>query len=192
MYKVVKFKKQERYINDFLSLPSKLYDKKTITQNKKDEIKILNGTHSLSKYFDVIKYLCYDEEQNVIARAIVTIYPDKKKKEAYVGFFESYDNLQAVKKLFTTIEKDLKKLSIKKLIGPVNSSFWIGYRMKVDNFNEELYVGEPYNKDYYLKQFQDNKYKVIEHYTSNIYKTVEYSYINDKYQSRYEDYIKNK
>ena len=189
MYKVVKFKKQERYINDFLSLPSKLYDKKTITQNKKDEIKILNGTHSLSKYFDVIKYLCYDEEQNVIARAIVTIYPDKKKKEAYVGFFESYDNLQAVKKLFTTIEKDLKKLSIKKLIGPVNSSFWIGYRMKVDNFNEELYVGEPYNKDYYYKLFKECGFKTYKKYSSNIYEIKSKDYNPEKYEQRYNEFI---
>ena len=55
MYKIIKFDKEERYINDFLSLPSKIYDKRTITQNIKDETKILNGTHSLSKYFKLLK-----------------------------------------------------------------------------------------------------------------------------------------
>ena len=78
----------------------------------------------------------------------------------------------------------------KEIIGPVDLGMWHKYRLKIDHFENRPYTGEPYNKDYYLKQFQDNKYNIVEHYTSNIYKTVEYSYINDKYKSRYEDYIK--
>lgn len=190
MYKIIKFETEEKYINDFISLPGKLYDKRTITQNIKDEIKILKGTHSLSKYFNLIKYLCYDEAENVIARAIVTIYPEKNQKEAYIGFFESYDNIDAVKKMFNTIEKDLKKQSIKKIIGPVNSSFWIGYRLKIDNFNEELYVGEPYNKEYYYKLFKENGYKLYKKYSSNIYEIKNKNYNPTKYQERYDEFIK--
>ena len=189
MYKVVKFKKQEKYINDFLSLPGKLYDKNTITQNKSEEVKILNEVHSLSKYFDIIRYLCYDGDGNVIARALVTIYPDKKEKEAYVGFFESYDNVSAVKALFSIIERDLKKLSIKKIIGPINSSFWIGYRMKIDNFDDEIYVGEPYNKEYYYKLFKKCGFKTYKKYSSNIYEITSKDYNPEKYEKRYNEFI---
>lgn len=189
MYKIIKFDKEERYINDFLSLPSKIYDKRTITQNIKDETKILNGTHSLSKYFKLIKYLCYDESDNIIARAIVTLYPEKKEKEAYIGFFESYNNLEAVKKLFNRIENDLKKRSIKKIIGPVNSSFWIGYRMKIDNFDQEIYVGEPYNREYYYDLFKSCGYKLYKKYSSNIYEIKSKNYNPIKYQERYNEFI---
>ena len=71
-----------------------------------------------------------------------------------MGFFECFNMIKAVKCLFKAIERDLKKMSIDNLIGPVNSSFWIGYRMKIDNFKEDLYVGEPYNMDYYYDLFK--------------------------------------
>ena len=187
MYKIIKFKDEEKYINDFLKLPQSLYDKKSRIQNIKDENKILRGTHNLSGYFSVEKYLCYDENEKVIARAITTIYPNKD--EAYVGFFEAFDNKNAVKQLFSTIEEDLKKISIRKIIGPVDSSFWINYRMKVDNFDEEIYVGEPYNKEYYYDLFKENGYNVYKTWTSNIYEIKNKYYDPQKYRNRYEEFI---
>lgn len=188
MYKVVRFNKQEKYINDFLSLPGKLYSSDKITQNKKDELKILTEKHSLSSYFKIKKYLCYDASGYAVARAIVTIYPDKN--EAYVGFFECFNMLKAVKCLFKAIERDLKKMSIDNLIGPVNSSFWIGYRMKIDNFKEDLYVGEPYNMDYYYDLFKACGFKTYKKYSSNIYEIKDKNYNPEKYEKRYNEFIK--
>ena len=113
-----------------MKLPKLLYAEKNNVQNEKDEKKILLGTHHLCKYFNLEKYLCYDENNNLISRAIVTVYPNKR--EAYIGFFESFDNKDAVKQLFYEIERDLKNLSINKIIGPVDASFWIKYRLKID------------------------------------------------------------
>ena len=185
--KCIQFKKEPIYIDDFIKLPKKLYDSKTNTEDEKEIKELLNETHTLSKYFKLYKFVIYDENE-LVGRFTITKYPDDDN--AYLGFYECVNDDKAARFLFTAAEKFCKKNNFKKIIGPVNASFWLKYRLKINNFNYLPYTGEPYNKDYYLKQFQDNKYKVIEHYTSNIYKTVEYSYINDKYQSRYEDYIK--
>ena len=39
--------------------------------------------------------------------------------------------------------------------------------------------------------FLDNNYKVIEHYTSSIYENVDYSYENELYSDRYNEFIEN-
>lgn len=186
MYKIIKFENEPNYIKDFLELPLKLYSKKTLVQNMKDEEKILKETHSLSKYFSILKYLCYDDKNQVIARAIVTLYDNKE--EAYIGFFEAYNDKNAVKELFSKIEKELKNLHITKIIGPVDSSFWIKYRMKIDSYNEEIYIGEPYNKDYYKELFEDNNFCIYKKWTSNIYKISNSNYNPKKYEDRYNEF----
>ena len=188
MYKIIKFNDEEQYINDFLALPTLIYDKNNITQNIKDEKKILLNTHSLSKYFKTLKYLCYDSKDKVIARAIVTLYPDKN--EAYIGFFEAFDNKEAVKELLKKIENELEENSIDRIVGPIDSSFWIKYRLKIDNFNEELYIGEPYNEEYYYNLFIDNGYSLYKTWTSNIYEIKDKNYEPEKYKERYNQFTK--
>lgn len=184
--KCIQFKTEPIYIEEFIKLPLKLYDKNTYTENKEEVIKLLNGTHTLSKYFKLYKFLIYDENE-LVGRFVITKYP--KDDIAYLGFFECLNDDKTARFLFSAVEKFCKKNNFKKIIGPVDTSFWIKYRLKINLFNKKPYTGEPYNKDYYLKLFQDNKYTVTEHYTSNIYKQVEYSYINKKYKERYEDHI---
>lgn len=185
--KCIQFKTEPIYINEFIKLPKILYDKKTLTEDESEIKKFLTNTHVLSKYFKLYKFLIYDENE-LVGRFTITKYPNDST--AYLGFFECTNDTKAAKFLFTAAEKFARKNNFEKIVGPVDASFWHKYRLKINLFNKEPYTGEPYNKDYYLKLFQDNNYNVIEHYTSNIYKQVEYSYINDKYKSRYEDYIK--
>ena len=185
--KCIQFTKEPIYIDDFIKLPQKLYDKNTNMEDSKTVRELLTNNHPLNKYFKLYKFVIYDENE-LVGRFTITKYPNDDT--AYLGFFECVNDNRTARFLFTAVDKFCKKNKFKRIIGPVDASFWIKYRLKINHFENLPYTGEPYNKDYYLKLFQDNKYKVVEHYTSNIYKTVEYSYINDKYQSRYEDYIK--
>lgn len=183
---IIKFTDEKKYIKDFLSLPKKLYSKETNTENENEVKEILLGKHTLSKYFKIDKFIIYDNN-SVVGRFCITRY--KKDPTAYLGFFECINDKKVAKYLFDEAYKFCKKKKYKKIIGPVDASFWIKYRLKINLFDKQPYTAEPYNKDYYLDLFKNNKYKIVEHYTSNIYKTVEYSYINEKYQSRYEKYI---
>ena len=166
MYNAIIFNKEEKYINDFLILPRILYSKKEIMQNEIDERKIIEEIHVLNKYFKQYKILIYKEDE-ISGRCIVTIYPDTDT--AYIGYFECIEDSECAKKLFEEAEKCIKKEGLKKMVGPVDTSFWIKYRMKIDSFDRKPYIGEPYNKQYYKKMFEENGYNILESWVSNWY-----------------------
>ena len=166
MYKVIKFDKEKEYVEDFLLLPKKLYSKKEIMQNEAEERKIVEETHVLNKYFKQHKLVVYKNKE-ISGRCIITIYPNEEY--AYIGYFECIDDSICAKELFTMVEKIVKKEHLRKILGPVDSSFWIKYRLKIDNFEKTPYTGEPYNKSYYKKMFEDNGYNILESWVSNIY-----------------------
>ena len=116
-------------------------------------------------------------------RFAITIYPNDDT--AYLGFFECIKEKEVAKYIFDLAKKFAKENNNKKIVGPVDASFWLKYRLKINMFDKPPYTGEPYNKDYYYQMFLDNNFKVIEHYTSNIYKTVDYKYENEKYLNMY-------
>ena len=185
--KCIEFKDEKKYSKDFLKLPKKLYSHKDNMEDPNEIMKILTGKHPLSKDFHLNKFLIYKGNE-VVARYIITEYPNDKKV-CYIGFFECINNKKVAKFLFQKAEEFAKSKGYKKIIGPVDASFWIKYRLKINKF-ERPYTGEPYNLDYYLKLFTDNKYKVCDHYTSQVYKAEKEDYSNPKYTKRYEDFIK--
>ncbi len=152
----------------FLSLPSKLY-KDVCPQNYQEEQDLLNRIHVLSNDFELVPYVVVNSLGKAVCRCAVTYYPDDEV--AYVGFFEACDNLDAVRVLFDTVEKDVLKKGRNKIVGPVNASIFIGYRFKVDNFNR-IYTGEPYNKPYYKELWEQCGFQVSDTYVSNFLRKV--------------------
>lgn len=182
----IKFDNENKYINLFVNFTNKIYTKKEQTIDKKELIDLLKGKHALNKYFKMDKFLIFDNKK-VVGRFVITTYP--KDKKAYIGFFECVNDEKVSKYLFDVAENFAKENSYESLIGPVDASFWLKYRLKINKFDSLPYTGEPYNKDYYLKLFQNNGYEIIEHYTSNNYNSVDESYINEKYKTRYDEFI---
>lgn len=148
----------------FLSLPKLLYKKEYLTQNRKVERDILNGKHCLSSDFDIYPFIVVNGENEILSRCILTVYPNDNV--GYVGFFESYYNKFAVTRLFEEVRRKAEGLGLTKLVGPVDCSFWIKYRFKVDNF-DKIYTGEPYNKEYYKTLWEHVGFNVSEEYYSN-------------------------
>lgn len=182
MYLVKKVTENE--YKDFLAFPSHIHEKHNLMQKPSDELALLQGTHTLSKYFSFTAFLCYDNE-SVVARCAVTIYPGKE--EAYLGFFDSEDNIDAVKAMAEVAECYAKENGIKKLTGPVDASFWLGYRMKSDRFDEERFFSEPYGMEYYPKLWKEAGFEIAEVYISNIYKKLSKDEQDDeKYIRRYQ------
>ena len=148
----------------FLSLPSKLYSKNLITQNVKVEKLILNKNHILSSNFEITPFIAIDKNNNIISRCILTYYPNDDN--AYVGFFESFNIPEASELLLKAVQEKAKQDKKKKLIGPLDASFWIGYRFKADNF-ETVYTAEPYGKNYYPDLWKEFGFTVRDRYFSN-------------------------
>jgi hypothetical protein len=154
-------------IEDFLSLPSRLYDTATIHQNVTEEREILQQTHPLSHYFAIHMIMVY-EGSLPVGRALVIHYPDDI--ECFIGYYDCIDNSAVASLLFKNAQLIAKQNpSIQSIVGPYNASFWLGYRMKIDQFTEKPYMGEPYNKSYYQAQFIDNGFALSQTYVSNEY-----------------------
>ena len=185
--KYVEFIDEKKYIDDFINLPKKLYTKDDNMEDSTTMKDILLNKHPLSSYFNLSKYLIYNDNE-VVGRFIITEYPDDHDV-CYIGFFECINDSLIAKYLFNVAYEVAKKKNYKKIIGPVDASFWIKYRLKINKFDIP-YTGEPYNKDYYYQLFLDNDYQVIDHYTSQVYDTVEEDYSNPKFLSHYQNFIK--
>ena len=147
---------------------------------------ILKGEHPLSGYFKIDAYLIYDGS-NVNGRFAITTYPDDTT--AYLGFFECINDKEVSSFLFLEAEKIAKEKKCSVIIGPVDASFWLKYRLKINNFDLPPYTGEPYNKDYYLELFQNSGYEISEHYTSSAFRSVGEDYINEKFENRYKEFL---
>ena len=148
----------------FLSLPSKLYNKNLITQNVKVEKLILNKKHILSSNFNITPFIVINKNNDIISRCILTYYPNDNN--AYIGFFESFNISESSLLLLKTVQEKAKHDKKKKLIGPLDTSFYMGYRFKTNHF-ESVYTGEPYCKSYYADLWKEFGFNVRDRYFSN-------------------------
>ena len=178
--KCICFNDEEKEISNFLRLPYMLYDKNDNMQNDEEIKDLLLNRHILSKYFTLTKFNIYDEE-SIVGRFILTSYPDDKT--LYIGFFECINDKKTAEFLFNEAYKYAKEHNYERIVGPVDASFWIKYRLKINLFDRP-YTGEPYNKDYYQELFLDNKYELLHHYTSYHYDRPGENFHPQKYEDR--------
>ena len=149
----------------FLALPKALYPREKRTQDTKGERAILQGTHPLSSEFTVRAYLAVDDAgTSPKGRCVLTYYDDDPA--AYVGFFECVEDLDVCRALLTAAEEQARADGKEKLTGPLDASFWIGYRFKTENFDEH-FTGEPDNLPYYPAFWEACGFEVAERYYSN-------------------------
>lgn len=177
----------EEIKNDFLNLPNKIYEKESCPQDYKTEQQILNGTHVLIKDIQVMPFVAYMQfgaKLVEMSRCLVTFYENDTK--AYLGYFESIDNTEICKELFKEIEKYAKENGKIALVGPVDASFWIRYRFKYksDYIFEDTFTSEPYNKDYYVKIWQECGFNIDNVYKSNMYRHVQKEDSSEKHVKR--------
>lgn len=177
----------KKAVRDFLALPKRLYAENELMQSRSDEVALLRGTHTLSGYFTVKPILVY-RDGKAVSRAVITLYPDDSA--AYLGFFESENDSLVVKLLFDTAFGIASDNSRTEITGPVDCSFWIRYRFKTDRF-EPPYTGEPYNKDYYPRLWEENGFSVSQKYSSNHYAVVDSDKGCEKYAARLEEKLRD-
>lgn len=165
MYKVYKVGPSTSHQDDFLALPRTLYAKNRLTQDIAAEQALIAGTHPLSANFSFTAYVVY-RDKHPVARYALTHYPNNA---LYIGFFECEQNNKTAAYLFAAADKIAKKLGANSIVGPVDASFWIKYRLKTNRFDKRPYVAEPYNHEYYKEFFVTNGYAVRDHYVSTLY-----------------------
>lgn len=185
--RLVRFTDEKEYIKAFCDLPGRIYNAGDNMEDPDSMKSILMGEHPLSKYFKLDKFLIYDDSTPVGRFAITTYDNDNT---AYLGFYECLDDDGYAKFLFDSAYDFARDAGYDKITGPVDASFWIKYRLKINRFDVLPYTGEPYNKEYYFKQFKDNGFVVAEHYISNEFRSVDETYVNEKFENRYKEFLK--
>ena len=176
----------EKTINDFLKLPKMLYSSSDNMESPDSVRQLLKGEHPLSEYFGLDAYVIY-KDRKPAGRFAITTYPDDGT--AYLGFLECINDKDTAKYLFENAESIAREKKCSSITGPVDASFWLKYRLKINNFDRAPYTGEPYNKDYYYDLFLANGYTVKEHYTSSLYRAIGEDYVNEKYETRYRQFL---
>lgn len=166
MYKLRKVTPESVAARDFLAIPKTLYDMRHCIQDETVERELITDTHPLSSSFNFTAYVVYDGTLPV-ARYGLTLYPDKT---LYIGFFESINDAGVAQYLFAQVDTFARHHHIDTIVGPVDASFWIRYRLKINHFAERPYTAEPYNLDYYEQLFLKNGYHVTDRYVSTFYK----------------------
>ncbi|MDO4788188.1 MAG: hypothetical protein Q4A19_03400 [Johnsonella sp.] len=183
----IKFDREEKYIGDFIALSRKIYHKKEDMQNDAELRDLLLNRHILSRYFKLHKFCIYKKEE-IVGRFILSEYKDDES--IYIGFFECERDGKTARFLFDQAESFARKKGFRRIIGPVDASFWIRYRLKTNFFGKRPYTGEPYNPEYYPDLFLKNAYKIKETYTSTMYRPVSESFREEKYIRRKKEFEK--
>ncbi|MDD7267745.1 MAG: hypothetical protein SPL15_06755 [Lachnospiraceae bacterium] len=166
----------------FLALPGRLYSRDDIMQDRKSERDILQGRHVLLAGAEVSAWMVTTVAgDRILARCLLTSFADDEL--AYIGFFECVERLAVCRLLLTQMEDEARRLGKQGLKGPLDLSFWLGYRFKVDAFDRP-YTSEPYQKSYYADFWQACGYLVHERYVSNEYRQIPADYRHPKHSLR--------
>jgi hypothetical protein len=96
--------------------------------------------------------------KKVVGRISAMVNQDLKDKDGTpvgtIGFFECVDDYSVANDLFDAAMKWLsEEQGLNRIWAPMNFDIWHGYRLMTCGFDQKLFYGEPYNKDYYADFF---------------------------------------
>ncbi|WP_282920301.1 hypothetical protein [Ignavigranum ruoffiae] len=171
--------------SDFINLVNPLYPPSQRRPRAELIRQLLQQSHPLSSQFDFKAYLLYQDQQ-AIMRAALTLYP--QRKEAYLGFFEGVNQVEALRYLMDHLAAEAQALGYQALVGPIDASFWLGYRMKIDRFDLPAFTGEPHNLPYYPELWRAAGFEQIETYLSNTYPAPAKNFQPRKLEQRYQHF----
>jgi len=86
-------------------------------------------------------------------------------RTAQLGFFDCINDQAVAAELFARAADAARELGFTELIGPVDASFWLRYRQKVDHFHD-FYFGEPTNPSYYPHLWANAGWEIAHRYVS--------------------------
>ncbi|MBI5266096.1 MAG: hypothetical protein HY851_02575 [candidate division Zixibacteria bacterium] len=166
---IVSFPNLEVCADDFLSLPTRLYadDPKYIPPVKKDIRQWLNHSPASGATAHFLAY------QGGVAVGRVSAFANDQLRDTddtrlgTIGLFECVDDYSVARELFDAAISWLRDShGLTCVWGPMNGDIWHGYRLMTRGFDQEPFVGEPYNKPYYPHLFEQFGFKVKQEWDS--------------------------
>lgn len=171
---------------DFLDFPQRIYKKDERMQSASEEQAQISGQHPLSPTYTFRAFNGYQDGLMVIRGALIKPH---HLEDCYFGYFEAIDDVTVMIQFIQTLSDKVRNENVHRIIGPVQGSFWLGYRMKVKGFERAPFTSEPHNLAYYPKLWRAAGFKEVEHYTSNFYRTIPSQYESKKLAKRYQSFV---
>jgi len=84
-----------------------------------------------------------------------------------IGWYECLDNPDLANELLSWAVDQLRALGAKNVVGPVNGSVWYNYRFNLSS-SKPMFVGEPHQPHYYVKQWEHFGFEIGERYETNV------------------------
>ena len=166
---------------EFLELPQRLYPRQHLPQDRKLEEALLEGSHTLSGLMGFQAYLVYDQDLPIM-RAAMTYY--ENRNDAYLGFFEGENRPDAMQLLVETVAQAARERGYAALVGPVQASFWLGYRMQLTGMEDLPFTGEPHNLPYYENLWRQAGFELQDRYLSTFYDKIPADEMREKMARR--------
>lgn len=173
-----------------LALPQLIYPEDRLMQSAGEFQAQLAGNHPLSVTYEFEAWLMCTADGQPLMRAALT-FPYSRPGVGYLGYFESVTRDEGLMRAFISSlsqrARDLK--GAETLIGPVQASFWLGYRMQLSGFSDAPFTGEPHNPAYYPKLWEAAGFELKEHYVSNFFQQIPAQYRESRLKKRYQKFM---
>ena len=88
------------------------------------------------------------------------------KKTAQFGYFDSFDDEASCQEIFGEFEAWAKSEGASFILGPMNFSTYLSCKVRLNDFENKPFLGEPYNKEYYAKLLSACGLEVTKEYYS--------------------------
>jgi len=187
-YSVIPVSKAKQ-MKDFLRLPFMIYrkDPNWIPPFSSEVRRVLDERHN--PYFANAKlrlFVCYKNETIVSRVAIIINRLHQEKfgeKAAFFGFFESADDLDAVRHLFDKAEKYSRGQGVELLEGPFNPNHYSELGLQVNQFGTPPTFFQPYNPDYYNQLLKEIGFHISAKFHTRKNENIR-QYVHDRYGSK--------
>lgn len=173
-------------LRDFIDLPFLIYKDSTlwVAPIKSELRRVLDGKKN--PYFrsaSLDMFNCYSEGK-IAARIVISVNRDFNSKSAsttgFFGFFEAFNDPDAVKHLFSEVRGFCMKKGIDRLEGPFNPNLYSELGMLNGNYDSPPTFFQTFNPQYYHSLLKDNGFTVLETLHTRINRDAS-GYLNARY-----------
>jgi len=152
---IIKPVESKKDLNNFLSLPEKLYkeDKNWVPKLDFDIKYILSDKNPFYEHSYKKLFLAYKNDEIVGRIAVVVDYnyvDFQKEKTGFFGFFESINDQNVTSALLYECEKVLREKGMENIIGPMSPSSNDECGLLLEGFDSSPRFMMPYNPRYYI------------------------------------------
>jgi len=97
-----------------------------------------------------------------------------KLKTLQIGNYECVRSNEVASAIFAEADNYAIESGFEYIVGPMNGSTWFNYRFKINTSTANFFL-EPYHREYYISQFEDNGFDIVSKYISSIDRTMSFS-----------------